>query len=499
MWTMRWDVLCIAFAGWFVAYAIQARRRAVLLPPGPRGLPFIGNALHLSLTDSFMQFRQWADCHGPLIYFHTFGREFVVVNDLKMALDLFDQRSGIYATKPRLVMAGELVGKEKTSMVFSKYNALHRKCRRIAHSWMNKQHVREYSWPLQEAASYRLLVSVLDNPANFSEAIRTNAGAVLLKALYGIECLPVDDPNINLSEHVCELTNEAAHPGRWLVDSFPVVRTCPNRHVVPWGHFKRWAAASRETTERLIRGPFNAVKDSMREGSAISCWVADTLLDEAKGAKTVDDIHAAMVAAGTLYAAGIDTTVSAIRMFWLMMVLHPDIQRKAQAEIDAVVGTQRLPTMEDREKLPYLNCIIKEVLRFGTIVPLMPHSLDVDDACTISLRPAIYHNPNTYPSPDEFRPERYLPHSGPVAAFDPEVIGFGLGRRTCVGEHFAQAIMFLNMAHTLAVFDLRPAKDANGVPRPPAVAWRGGHIRCVRVVVPSCPLWRISPFSLLTS
>ncbi len=62
-----------------------------------------------------------------------------------------------------------------------------------------------------------------------------------------------------------------------------------------------------------------------------------------------------------------------------MMTLHPDIQRKAQNEVDTVVGTTRLPTMEDREDMPYLNCIIKEILRFGSIVPLMPHSLDVDD------------------------------------------------------------------------------------------------------------------------
>lgn len=42
--------------------------------------------------------------------------------------------------------------------------------------------------------------------------------------------------------------------------------------------------------------------------------------------------------------------------------------------------------------------------------------------------------------------------------------------------------MFLNMAHALAVFDIRPAKDVHGVPRPPAVAWAGGHIRCVTPV-----------------
>ena len=71
------------------------------------------------------------------------------------------------------VMASELVGKGQTSMVFSKYNTLQKECRRIALSWLNKQHVQEYSWPLLEASSVRMLNSVLDNPSSFSEYIRS--------------------------------------------------------------------------------------------------------------------------------------------------------------------------------------------------------------------------------------------------------------------------------------------------------------------------------------
>ena len=62
-----------------------------------------------------------------------------------------------------------------------------------------------------------------------------------------------------------------------------------------------------------------------------------------------------------------------------MMARHPEIQRKAQEEIDRVVGTDRLPTIEDRESLPYLNLVIAEVLRYNPIAPIVPHSLDEDD------------------------------------------------------------------------------------------------------------------------
>ena len=64
----------------------------------------------------------------------------------------------------------------------------------------------------------------------------------------------------------------------------------------------------------------------------------------------------------TTYLA--NQTVTALKTFILAMVLHPDVYKKAQAEIDRVVGADRLPDWEDRENLPYLDCIVREVLRY---------------------------------------------------------------------------------------------------------------------------------------
>lgn len=54
----------------------------------------------------------------------------------------------------------------------------------------------------------------------------------------------------------------------------------------------------------------------------------------------------------------------------LAMVLYPDIMKKAQAEIDELVGPHRLPTFADRSRLPYINAIVKEVLRWRPVGPL---------------------------------------------------------------------------------------------------------------------------------
>lgn len=51
------------------------------------------------------------------------------------------------------------------------------------------------------------------------------------------------------------------------------------------------------------------------------------------------------------------------------MTLHPDVFQRARAEIDSVVGTERLPTFEDRPDLPYIDAILKECLRWRTVAP----------------------------------------------------------------------------------------------------------------------------------
>ena len=62
------------------------------------------------------------------------------------------------------------------------------------------------------------------------------------------------------------------------------------------------------------------------------------------------------------------------------MVLYPNIQAQAQAEIDDVIGNDRLPTVEDRERLPFVSALVTEALRWHTVVPTsIPHRVMEDD------------------------------------------------------------------------------------------------------------------------
>ena len=73
-------------------------------------------------------------------------------------------------------------------------------------------------------------------------------------------------------------------------------------------------------------------------------------------------------------------SVSTLSAFMLAMVLYPEVQKKAQAQLDAVVGSSRLPSFSDRQELPYITVIEKETIRWHSVAPQgLPHQLKADD------------------------------------------------------------------------------------------------------------------------
>ncbi|KAL0930685.1 O-methylsterigmatocystin oxidoreductase [Colletotrichum truncatum] len=180
-----------------------------------------------------------------------------------------------------------------------------------------------------------------------------------------------------------------------------------------------------------------------------------------------EDEEAVIWTAASLYGAAADTAVITLNAFTLAMVQFPKVQRKAQEEIDRVIGTDRLPTFDDRENLPYVNALVKEALRWWPIVPMsFPHTATDDFEFSgyhipkgAIILPSIWwfmKDPEIYTSPEEFEPERFLaPRNEP----DPTEEVFGYGRRVCPGRFFADASLYLNMAQTLATFNLSKTLD----------------------------------------
>ncbi|KAF9259940.1 cytochrome P450 [Marasmius fiardii PR-910] len=152
------------------------------------------------------------------------------------------------------------------------------------------------------------------------------------------------------------------------------------------------------------------------------------------------------------------------------MVRNPRCQEKAWAEIDTVVGDDRLPTFSDRLSMPYIEAIYREVMRWHPPLPLAPHATTEDDSYDGYHIPkgsiafaniwGMTHDEQVYEKPYDFNPDRYF-ENGKLND-DRDVLAFGFGRRICVGRYFGEALVWLAIASTLAVFRIEKAKDGEG-------------------------------------
>ncbi|KAF6339166.1 hypothetical protein mRhiFer1_003604 [Rhinolophus ferrumequinum] len=205
--------------------------------------------------------------------------------------------------------------------------------------------------------------------------------------------------------------------------------------------------------------------------------LADAYLDEVEKAKgnpesSFSDENLRLVVAD-LFAAGMVTTSTTLNWALLLMILHPDVQRRVQQEIDEVIGQVRRPEMADQARMHFTMAVVHEVQRFADIIPLgLPHMTSRDTEVQGFRIPkgtplifnlsSVLKDETVWKKPFRFHPEHFLDAQGHFvkhSAFMP----FSAGRRSCLGEPLARMELFLFFTCLLQRFSLSvPA----GQPRP---------------------------------
>ncbi|KAL3461172.1 cytochrome P450 [Aspergillus heterothallicus] len=434
------------------------------LPPGPIPKPLIGNLQDLPAPgkQDWVHWGSHKALYGPLSSVTIFGQTILILNDARVAFDLLERRSNIYSSRPQMVFAGELVGWEHI-LAMQTYSDTFRAYRRAMHRVLGTKNVISQFNELQDVEVRRFLLRVRENPGDLVQHIRTETGAVILKIAYGYNIDPHGrDPLVALANESLEKFSIAGTPGAWLVDTVPFLRYLPA--WFPGAGFKRTAAAWRKTLLTTIEKPYRLVLQQMQEGRYPDSYLSN-LLEEARGRTlTAEEEQVIKWSAASLYTGGADTTVSTLSCFFLAMALHPEVQNKAQEELDRVLGPHRFPTFEDRADLPYIDAIVKESLRWHPVAPMgIPHMCTEDDVYEGYQIPkgslvmpniwAFTHDPTVYTDPETFNPSRFL---SATPELDPHTLSFGFGRRICPGRLLADSTIFMTIAKSLTVFDIRP-------------------------------------------
>nr|XP_020016190.1 cytochrome P450 2J2-like [Castor canadensis] len=169
-----------------------------------------------------------------------------------------------------------------------------------------------------------------------------------------------------------------------------------------------------------------------------------------------------------LFFAGTETTSTTLRWGLLYMGLYPEVQEKVQAEIDSVIGQEKLPSLVDRASMPYINAVIHEVLRMGNILPLsVPREVTVDTTLAgyhlpkgtmiLTNLTALHRDPKEWATPDTFNPEHFL-ENGQFKKKE-SFLPFSMGKRACLGEQLAKSELFIFFTYLLQKFTFKPLKN----------------------------------------
>ncbi|THH20203.1 hypothetical protein EW146_g1119 [Bondarzewia mesenterica] len=500
----------IGFVSIFLALRLCRKRPQFPLPPGPK-TSWFGGVASLPKSSPWRTYAEWREVYGDIIYIDAFGNPIVILNSAKAAYDLLEKRSARYSSRPVRTMVQEIMGFD---WLFSgmPYGSSWRKHRTMFQKYFHAHSSPQYQ-PIQLKESHVLLRNLLHRPDRLEQHIRRSAVAPVMKILYGHDVPEEGDVFVTLADQAMSAFGKAGLFGTFLVDYIPFPTSVPSispvKHVpywIPGADFKKQAKDWRKASRAMIDGPFEMVKQRMpsltdgdmawqESGTAIPCFTTSELDEWIKSGR--DPEHARLIkgVAGTSYAAGIDTTavrpktVSAVLSFFLVMMLHPEIQRKAQAQIDAVVDTDRLPQFSDRAALPFLDCIILECLRWNPVGPLgVAHYVTEDDVyegysipkgTTVMANAwSILHDEAIYPDPFAFKPERFEDpnKNADLAINDPPSVAFGFGRRACPGRWLVDDTIWITIASVLAVYTLSKAVDENGVVIEPDTEYTTGLV-----------------------
>ncbi|CAE6429580.1 unnamed protein product [Rhizoctonia solani] len=363
---------------------------------------------------------------GDIISTVTLTKTNIYLNTMELATELLDKHASVTSDRPPDVMTIDLLG-WGTAAGFRNHDEIHKKMRRVLASALHPTVARSYeSQHLDTALS--LLREVASNPGSFMESI---------------------DAAIATFTH-------------WLVNDLPLLKYVPS--WFPGAGFKKIAQKGYASRMRYADTLFDRVLEQVRKGSVEQPSYVSGLLESKDGANSnSDDIYLIKWTGASLFTAGSTTTSSLIKSFFLMACLYPEAAKKAQAEIDSVVGRERIPNLQDKSALPYAEAFVQEVTRMFPPVPLgLPHFTTEDiqfqgyhipKGSTLNANIwAILRDPNHFSSPHTFNPSRFL---GSKPELDPRRVIFGFGRRVCPGLHVANNSAWVTCAGLLSVFDIQ--------------------------------------------
>ncbi|KAH6899265.1 O-methylsterigmatocystin oxidoreductase [Coprinopsis sp. MPI-PUGE-AT-0042] len=473
--------------GWLLTIGVLAlmvlrgRRntRGLPLPPGPRGLPLLGNVFQLPSEKPWKAYSEWSKVYGDMIYLEVPGQPLLILNSLDDCLALLEKRGVNYSDRGQSIST-KLMDLATWNWAFEAYGPRLKEYRRVFHQLLGPKQVPQYR-PVMEEEVLLFLQHLLSTPADFADHVRMFVGSFIIRIAYGSSDAELNRTRIEEGERLVDGFVKLTHPGRLLVELIPVLRFVPT--WFPGARWKREIEKVRAQGYQVAKVPFDEAKERLEGGmetggypSMVQRFLSSTDAGLSENERRERD-ELGRFTMSLSFLAGADTSIITGLGLFGALAMHPEVQLKAYAEIGRVIGHDRLPQLHDLEQLPYIRAIIKEIARWFVVTPFaIPHLSREDDEYKGYFIPkgtavlpnawAVLNDPTVFINPQQFNPDRYLGQDGGLDAtvLDPEMAAFGFGRRICPGRHLSFEITALMIASLLAVFEVKPPLDESGEP-----------------------------------
>ncbi|KAH9784060.1 cytochrome P450 83B1 [Citrus sinensis] len=419
-------LLCLPIFLFFVLRRHITSSYASSLPPGPKGLPFIGNLHQFDASKPHVSFWELSKKYGPLMSLRLGFVPTLIVSSAKMAKETLKAHDLQFSGRPALVATQRLTY-NGLDLVFSPYAAA------------SKQ-------------------------VNLSEIIMSLSCNTICRLGFGKRSDDNDEATSERSRlHALLREIQALSIAFFVTDYFPFMGWIDKLT----GMMRRMENNFQES-DRFYQELIDEHLDPKRTKADMQQEdLIDVLLQIRKhrGFKvdlTLDHIKAVLM---DIFVAGTDT--SAATMVWTMtyLMMHPRVMKKVQEEIRSLVGGNKSFVDEDDvQELHYLKAVVKEAMRLQPPVPLLvPRETTekcIVDGYEIPAKTIVYVNawaigrdPEAWENPEEFNPERFIDRSIDFKGQNFEFIPFGAGRRICPGMHLGIATVDLALANLLYKFD----------------------------------------------
>ncbi|XP_022765955.1 cytochrome P450 81E8-like [Durio zibethinus] len=428
-------------------------------PPSPFPcLPIIGHFYLLKKT-LHRTLSQISNRNGDIVLLQFGSRPVLVVSSPSAAEECFARNDIIFANRPGLLI-GKHLGYNHTSLVLASYGENWRNLRGIASIEILS------ATRLQMLASIRndevksLIRKFLDHQ-NQSVEMRTAFFELTLNVMMGMLA-----GKRYYGENL-EDVEEARRFGEIHVETFKLIAKINIGDFLPWVKsidFEKKLIECRNKRDKFMQDLIEQQRrrmmnncDATRKKTMIEVFLS---LQESEPEYYSDQIIRALVL--VLLLAGTDTTVNAMEWAFSLLLNHPEVLKKAKAEIDNRVGYHRLIDESDLAQLPYLHCIINETLRMYPSAPLLlPHEssnecllggFHIPRGTTLLVNMwAIQNDPKIWVDPTRFFPERLEGLEGTRDGF--RLMPFGSGRRGCPGENLGLRMVGLTLGSLIQCFE----------------------------------------------